>query len=361
MNAPEICSLIREGKLPELSESDIREENGYLIIKDKIPLPVVRDCSWSKGSDYEIQDESGAIIGVLSNTLGIDTVDVRLLSEWQLAAYLLERELNEFDQPGKFQHDYAVISSLHFSNYQLSMRRTSAIWGMFSHIDCTPVPRLTRRLSLITAVGGMQVPTSFHAASLERAVHASHPFERYLKYYHELELLFDWIIVKKIQALGSDIQGIAKLISSYQSGDLPRLKSLITTYSSDSQQIHSLLALAVAHRSTAFKIFQDYSKDGNPLSIEHKWDKMFENLSSSYSPSHASSNGLGKTRVLYDNLILETAAYWVFRVRCCIAHHRIGEYLLTQLDEEYVVEFAEPLLLGILRSILSNSDFLSII
>ena len=232
---------------------------------------------------------------------------------------------------------------------------------MFSHIDSAPAPRVTRRLSLLTAVGGMQVPTSYHAASLERAVQASHPFERYLKYYHELELLFDWIIVRKIQALGSDIPGIAKLISSYQSGDLPRLKSLIITYSLDSQQIHSLLALAVAHRSTAFKIFQDYSKDGNPLSKEPKWEKMFENLSSSYSFTHASSNGLSNSKVIYDKLILETAAYWVFRVRCCIAHHRIGEYLLTQPDEEFVVEFAEPLLLGVLRSILSNSDFLSVI
>jgi hypothetical protein len=72
-------------------------------------------------------------------------------------------------------------------------------------------------------------------------------------------------------------------------------------------------------------------------------------------------SGVPNSRVIYDKLILETAAYWVFRVRCCIAHHRIGEYLLTQLDEEFVVEFAEPLLLGVLRSILSNSDFLSII
>ena len=361
MNALEICALIREGKLPELSESDICEENGFLIIKDKIPLPVVRDCSWKNGTDYEIQDENGTIIGVLSNTSGIDTVDLRLLSEWQLAAYLLERELNEFDQPGKFQYDYAVISFQHFSNYQLNMRKTSAIWGMFSHRDNAPAPRVTRSLSLLTAVGGMHVPTSYHAASLERAVKASHPFERYLKYYHELELLFDWIIVKKIQALCSDITGIAKLISSYQSGDLVRLKKLITDYSGDGQQTHRLLALAVAHKPTAFKIFQDYSKDGNPLAKEPRWDNMLNNLSSSYSPSHASSNGLGQAKDTYDKLILETAAYWVFRVRCCIAHHRIGEYLLTEHDEEFVVEFAEPLLLGVLRSILSNSDFLSII
>jgi hypothetical protein len=206
----------------------------------------------------------------------------------------------------------------------------------------------------------MKIPTSYHSAALERAVQASHPFERYLKYYHQLELLFDWVLVKKVQSLGSDFQGMARLMSLYQSGDLPRLKNLLATYCKDAQKVHSLLMLAGSHKPTAYRIFQEYSKEGNPLSKGLKWDKMFDNLSSSYSPSHASSNNLGQNTDAYNSLIIETAAYWIFRVRCCIAHHRIGEYLMDQNDEVFVIEFSEMLLRGILEIILSDADFLAI-
>lgn len=360
MNVVEICSLVQAGRLDNILESDISEVNGLLSIKDKIPLPVVRDCSLATGVDYEVQDETGVIIGVLVSTSDIDPVDIRQLSEWQLAAYLYERELNEFDQPGRFKHDYMVISSMHVTQYQDTMKASSAIWGMFTHIENTQTPRQARGLTLITALAGMKIPTSYHSAALERAVQASHPFERYLKYYHQLELLFDWVLVKKVQSLGPDFQGMARLISLYQSGDLPRLKNLLATYCKDAQKVHSLLMLAGSHKPTAYRIFQEYSKEGNPLSKGLKWEKMFDNLSSSYSPSHASSNNLGQNTDAYNSLIIETAAYWIFRVRCCIAHHRIGEYLMDQNDEVFVLEFSEILLRGILAIILTDADFLAI-
>lgn len=357
MNTVELCGLIREGRLDDISEADVCEVDGYLSIKEKIALPVIRDCSLAIGVDYEIQDEGGTVIGVLTSTSDLDPVDIRQLSEWQLAAYLCERELIEYDQPGRFKHDYVVISSMHFTRYQQRMKGSSAIWGMFSHVESATAPRLSRRLTLLTALEGMTMPTLYHSLALERAVHASHPFERYLKYYHQLELLFDWVLVKKIQSLGSDLQGIAKLISAYQGGDLPRLKNLLATYCKDAQKVHGLLMPVVNYRPTANTIFQEYSKDGNPLSKGVRWDKMFDNLASSYSPVHASSNSLGKTVDLYNGLVIEIAAYWIFRVRCCIAHHRIGEYLLVQNDEEFVLEFSEPLLRGVLAIVLTDADF----
>lgn len=360
MNNDEIYSLIRDGRLHGILESDICEVAGHLSFKDKIPLPVIRDCSLPRGVDYEVQDEGGTIIGVLTCTSDLDPVDIRSLSEWQLAAYLDERELSEFDQPVRFTHDYIVISSTHFTRYQQRMKSSSAIWGMFSHVESVTASRLSRRLTLITALEGMKIPTLYHSSTLERAVEASHPFERYLKYYHQLELSFDWILVKRIQSLGSDLQGMAKLVSAYQSGDLPRLKNLLATYCKDAQKVHSLLMSAVSFKTTAHTIFQEYSKEGNPLSKGSKWDKMFDNLASSYSSAHAASNKLANNVESYDSLIIEIAAYWIFRVRCCIAHHRIGEYLLVQNDEEFVLEFSETLLRGVLAIILTDNDFCAI-
>ncbi|WP_156818401.1 hypothetical protein [Cyanobium gracile] len=331
----------------------IRVDDGLLVIKDKVPFRVFRDCSYDECSNLDICDSSGSVIGMLLGTRSLGPVNVRALTEWQLAAYLLEREYVEFDQPIPFAFDYVVIDSSRVNDYQRKMKDSSEIWGSYSHVNTNSRSSAIRQCQSITAIQGMRLPTPFHKVALERAVQASHPFERYLKYYHELELLFDWIVVKKIQALQNDLQGAAKLISSYQSGDLPRLKDLILTYCNDAPKVHSLLANILDYRITGAKIFQDYGKEGNPL--KDSWSDMCTDLGKGYF-LNPPTKGMPKNQDKYDKIILESAAYWIFRIRCCIAHHRIGEYLLSQNDDEFVIEFGERLLLGTIGIILENPD-----
>jgi hypothetical protein len=353
MEAADIENLILDGRLPDLSIGDIRVDNGLLVVKDKVPFRVHRDCSYDESSSLDIFDANGLLIGMLLGTRSLRPVNVRGLTEWQLAAYLLEREHAEFDQPVPFAYDYVVIDSSRVGDYQDKMKDSSEIWGCYSHINITSQSSIARQGQSITAIQGMRMPTVFHKTTLERAVQASHPFERYLKYYHELELLFDWIVVKRIQALQDDLQGAAKLISSYQNGDLPRLKDLILNYCNDAQKVHSLLANISNYRIIGTKIFQDYGKDGNPL--KDSWSPMCTDLARGYFLSPA-VKGMPSNQDKYNKILLESAAYWIFRIRCCIAHHRIGEYMLSQNDEEFVVEFGERLLLGVIGIILENPD-----
>lgn len=51
----------------------------------------------------------------------------------------------------------------------------------------------------------------------------------------------------------------------------------------------------------------------------------------------------------HSEFILRIVSYWIYRVRCSIAHNKIGEYLLSWEDEEFLVKFAEPLLLEVLK------------
>ncbi|NES18002.1 MAG: hypothetical protein F6K41_03525 [Symploca sp. SIO3E6] len=53
----------------------------------------------------------------------------------------------------------------------------------------------------------------------------------------------------------------------------------------------------------------------------------------------------------YETIIIKIAAYWIYRVRSCIAHNRIGEYIMLPEDEEFIVEFAEPLLREVLYQV----------
>jgi hypothetical protein len=46
----------------------------------------------------------------------------------------------------------------------------------------------------------------------------------------------------------------------------------------------------------------------------------------------------------YDDYTLKLTAYWVDRVRSSIAHHKIGKYMMTNNDEDFMLNFVEPLL-----------------
>src|SRR5690606_13275654 len=50
----------------------------------------------------------------------------------------------------------------------------------------------------------------------------------------------------------------------------------------------------------------------------------------------------------YNKFIHSVTAYWIYRIRCSIAHFKIGEYILTRDKEEFIVEFAEPLIKEVL-------------
>jgi hypothetical protein len=50
----------------------------------------------------------------------------------------------------------------------------------------------------------------------------------------------------------------------------------------------------------------------------------------------------------YPKFIHTITSYWIYRIRCSIAHFKIGEYILTRDKEDFIVEFAEPLIKEVL-------------
>ena len=48
--------------------------------------------------------------------------------------------------------------------------------------------------------------------------------------------------------------------------------------------------------------------------------------------------------IIYNNLIPKVCSYWIYRIRSSIAHNKFGEYIMDNDDEDFIVNFAEPLL-----------------
>ena len=162
-------------------------------------------------------------------------------------------------------------------------------------------------------------------------------------------MLFDQEIVEQIRQLGSDLQGIGRILSNYKHSEIERLKFLINTKCTNFLRLEfelNRIGNSADYLAKAGIIFFDYGKSDNPLKDKQtEFEQMI--LSGGFSEANTRACGVtGRTSVnaQYNKLLKETSAYWIYRVRSSIAHHRIGEYLMTNEDEEFVTEVVEPLL-----------------
>jgi len=166
-----------------------------------------------------------------------------------------------------------------------------------------------------------------------------------------LELRFDYDIVERIKNLGDDLKGIGQIFSDFGREEVRRLKSVIEPRIKNVDALEVRLN-GVKHSADceerAKDIFFRYGKDTNPLrDKESQYDLVM--VQGGFSKDLAKSAKLiggpeAALDAIYRKLLIDVASYWIYRVRSSIAHSRIGEYVMTSSDEEFVVEFAEPLL-----------------
>lgn len=363
MNEAELRRVVESGvvqEFPWLAGLQADSIVDHLVINGKVALPVQRvDCSLNQDEDLEIEAEDGSFLGMLCFCRKLEEVEIARLTEWQLTAYLSEVAPAEFNQPYRFRKDYVVVEAQNLPRYKSDLLKSAPLWGGFWHEQSSAEPVLrTTKVPKLTAIAGINVPTSHHFVALRRAIFSVDPLDRFLKLYHVAELLFDWVVVRRIQGLGDDLLGIGRILSDYAANDLARLKAVVRSYAGNPVRLSCKLAQVASHQPTAEKIFQVYGKDGNPLKEPEKWRAFLELLLSSgpISLSAAKQRSVAQRQEQLDDLIRDVTAYWIFRIRCCIAHNRIGEYIIGDDEEKFLLEFGEPLLREALIQILQHPD-----
>ncbi|MGD0855234.1 MAG: hypothetical protein ABSA18_05455 [Dehalococcoidia bacterium] len=372
MNTAQIIAAIDSNTLPylslwepSLSSTEIGELGGHPVIQKLIPLALEAvSCSISAIDDPLVKDETGQYIGTLCMLTKRGYVQIAGLTQCQRVAYLVDAEYGENEENYQFRYDYFVVDEAKYHEYMAEYYRSSPIWGGFLHIPyvTSANPCLEIRAETIVARSGIKLPTSFNLGSARHAILCSHSFDRYLRFYHQLELIFDWVICRRIQALGPDLDGFAKIISSYHSTDFARLKHLVLTYCVDISKLEQALLAGSGYGTIAHDMFHHFTKEGDPTKKENEWKRFWTLIETSdLNLAAAKRSGLVHNQDEYNILIQETTAYWIYRIRGSIAHNRIGEYILTDDKEEFVAVFGEPLLLECLMQIFSNPGVASLI
>lgn len=171
-----------------------------------------------------------------------------------------------------------------------------------------------------------------------------------------MELLFDYVTFRKIQALEDDLVGYAAVMKDNGKTEFERLLAIISEYCLSHDTLARQMNLAKGHENTCRAIFQEYTKDSNPLKPERF--EIFWNLvdGEAVSETNAISANLANSNEIH-KFLCKVTAYWIYRIRCSIAHNRVGEFILTDDHDNFVAELGIPLLQNVVVQILSNTDF----
>lgn len=367
MNYEEIFTLFTK-EMPDLvleSQEDLDinlldEVGEYLIIGKYGVFPVfATKPTYNRDvRAIDVYQANQDDLGGLVLTKGRKFNDFSELTLQEFLAYLVDVSGEEYgSMPYTLKKDYFVSAPDMAYLYIGEYLKTSPIWGGFTHYaladdDSKTITQLVASKEILT-------PSLHHTEAFARISHAPSSLYSFLRLYQCIELLFDVITVLRVKSLTTNIRDFQSILTDHGRTELNRLQMIGTQFISDFDSIVQVMRNITPHKDVAKKIFQDYNKDGNPLNPEgdaRKWDNLMEALEVPItSKDTLKAKGIFKNESEYSAVVIKISCYWIYRVRCCIAHSRIGEYVFEDSDQKFVFEFAEPLILEFIRQVFSSS------
>lgn len=338
----DLLKLKDEGN-PFLADKDVKEVQANIVINNIIAFKINTSQSFNRSVDIDVCLPTGDIIGKIKFLKGKNVSDIFSLPDEEYISFLNEYNKSSIvDATFKFENDFLLISEVHLGNYLIKYKKSSPIWGSFFHIEDHPLIEFNNKVhvSSIEIINDIEINNPIYFENLFLSINEPNPLNRFLKLYHLLELQFDLhtaLIIRDFLAQGNKEKEISSKLRDYTKDEDGRLESLIKERCNDLPRLVKLINQVSDFHSEAITIFYEYGKASNPL----KKADFNTLISSTEKFARAPVEALGYS---FASLIPKLSSYWIYRIRCCVAHNRFGEYILTIHDEKFIVEFTEPLL-----------------
>ncbi|MDP3445397.1 MAG: hypothetical protein Q8T08_21270, partial [Ignavibacteria bacterium] len=359
MNSNDIYDLFNDSSFSSLLRGSTNNYKNYAnscCYQGLIALPISAvNVNYDREQDSVfIQDEKDSQLGELLLCRG-DAYNISSMTDELFCAYINEVPKIEFGLPGNYKFDYLIMKVGKYPYYKKYYKFSSSMWGGFIHNDQyesistsykirTPIIKVNKYSS---------IPNNSILDIAIKSVLQFSPFERFLRLYHQVELLFDWYFVQSIKGLNDDLVGLGKILNEFRGNELSLLLSIIKLKCHDVDSIVKIINIIqwdIPNPPNYFyqksdEIFNKYSRESNPFNNRtDKFEEIFKN--GGFSRDNLKNAGL--TSPSYEESIMKITSYWLYRVRCSIAHNRLGEYIMMPEDEKFIVDFAEPLIKEIL-------------
>lgn len=290
-----------------------------------------------------IKDELGNDLAILCLMSG-KSIFPSVVSDIIYAAYINDLEGEIYGEPYTFKYNHLVVLPNMLRRYYNEYNTDSLIWGGFSIGATNSIPQPSKRtVSEVHASKNTNPKHSYQYDLIALAESQPFSFERYLRYYHCFEYIFEWQIVEKIRSTNSNLDGYTNILKDlYKREELDRLKMVLKRYISinDAQEISSIFSVLCRpdYMQTAKDIFFDYGKDSNPIKDVAKFERTI--INHGFSPAGLLAESISNQ----NNVFIDFIVYCIYRMRCSIAHTKLSEYVIKPSDEPFVADFGEPLI-----------------
>jgi hypothetical protein len=330
--------------LSEPKEHIVEDIEGEICINGFCYFPIKLPFHFDRGNPIIIVDEQSFELGKIYFSERTQSVEINSLNEIAYTTFLIEYPSETIQESQyKFLYDYVVIKKEKLKVYLDYYKKKSSIWGGYFHKEDLPnnIFSKSKIFNQIVAIKDVNIDRDFYLETLELILVEPNPFNRFLKLYHLIEMQFDMHTAIKINSLllsGNSEKEISRTLKDYNREDIERLKSLFA-HKLNSNSFISLLDNIIGYKTIADSIFYEYGKDSNPLKLKTQFDSIVSK--GSFNQTNINIV-LGNDR--FNEIVPKIIAYWIYRVRSSIAHNKLGEYLMSINDEDFIIDFAEPLI-----------------
>ncbi|WP_291354034.1 hypothetical protein [Acinetobacter sp. UBA3106] len=357
-----------------ISEKIINDDR-YVIVEGKVIVEIeeLNNLLGQSRSEDEIDlILDGNVIGELNiinkNKLLSATSE---LNASKICYCIAKAYLDDVNLSYQFEKHFLLINEDFIEEYINEYSEISIFWGGFSH---TPKNfEFTPEIDSIELPKKFTFPTTHNKDIAFSSLFCTSPLEKYLRDYHQLELLFNLVLIKKLQSITiADMSGVNSIYKELRKSEMESILYIIENFiDNDEMYLKIIVDTFVNNEDLCEEIFQKYTKDSNPVN-DQKWEKFKLFIHKSYQDSCSSMDDFFNVAIHKEvafaqsgkmddfiKMIKKINAYWIYRIRCSIAHTKLGEFIFEYNHDsyEFIHKYAIPLIKTTILNVFSNNNF----
>lgn len=274
--------------------------------------------------------------------------------------------------PNKLENNFLVIYQNHAESYFNKFYGKESLWGGFNHTEYTPTPsKKTEKIYLPDLE--IKFPTDLNLINSKTAINSNSIFDLFLKNYHNIELLFNLIFLRELRRI--DINNISEASSIYKKlnkDEIESLKYLISEFTMNKIILLELIIKSFNDYPVITKeILYEYGKDSSPVKdsvVRSKFNDFIEKCILDAPGNIGEYLVISKNKKFksdeksFIDFINNFIAYFIYRIRCSIAHKKFGEFIFSENEESknFMIDISLPLIKNTTMEIFSNHKFKAI-
>lgn len=342
-----------------------------LLFDNKLILDVYSKEPQITNEELDLLDSNDQIIGYFVFTDKSKTISDFSICTADEILYIWNNYRKKGVIYDRFLCDFLVIQKSFFNNYYENYYETSSLWGGYKHTEreCIEYKKIQK---IRLPESKILFPTSINSFNSDMSVYSSNIYENFLKKYHQIELIFNLIFIKKLKNI--DLESLKDIHSIYKSmnkSEFDAIFYIVSNYITNKVKYLEIFKKSYFNYYVVYnEIFHTYEKDSNPLSDSILRDKFHDFLTEVAQSNPVSEDDyfqIAKKPNIkfknkaddFSNFLYKFISYTIYRIRCSIAHNKLGEFMFSMEQDHlnFMVDIGLPLIRETVIDVFSNQSF----